>query len=212
MAKKGLFKTIVGVGALAVAGKVAYDKYKNVKESYAKEESDSIDNDIKKYNALCEKKMVEVEDEEFTGCEVKSVMSSVVLDLGLATFEKDVYINFTSTLGVLTIILPEGVNVACDIEKTAGGVRNLVENVDEDGISTVYVIGKATCSNVEIIPVNFYVDDEDVEDFDDEAEDIEDAVDFVDENDVEDFIDEDDAEALADNESDESLVEPEELA
>lgn len=171
MAKKGLFKTIVGVGALAVAGKVAYDKYKNVKESYAKEESDSIGNDIKKYNALCEKKMVEVEDEEFTGCEVKSVMSSVVLDLGLATFEKDVYINFTSTLSALTIILPEGVNVACDIEKTAGGVRNLVENVDEDGISTVYIIGRATCSNVEIIPVNFYVDDEDVEDIvDDESD------------------------------------------
>ena len=30
--------------------------------------------------------------------------------------------------------------------------------------TTVYVIGKATLSNVDIIPVNFYVDDDDVED------------------------------------------------
>ena len=47
-------------------------------------------------------------------------------------------------------------------------------NVDEEGIHTVYVIGKATLSSVDIIPVNFYVDEDDVEDilaeddFDDE--------------------------------------------
>ena len=57
-----------------------------------------------------------------------------------------------------------GVNVACDIEKRIAGVHNLVENVDEEGIHTVYVIGKATLSKVDIIPVNFYVDDDDVED------------------------------------------------
>ena len=34
----------------------------------------------------------------------------------------------------------------------------------EEGIHTVYVIGKATLSKVDIIPVNFYVDDDDVED------------------------------------------------
>ena len=54
--------------------------------------------------------------------------------------------------------------MACDIEKRIAGVHNLVENVDEEGIHTVYVIGKATLSKVDIIPVNFYVDDDDVED------------------------------------------------
>ena len=64
--------------------------------------------------------------------------------------------------------------MACDIEKRIAGVHNLVENVDEEGIHTVYVIGKATLSSVDIIPVNFYVDEDDVEDilaeddFDDE--------------------------------------------
>ena len=47
-----------------------------------------------------------------------------------------------------------------------------VEDIDEEGIHTVYIIGKAVCSNVEVIPVNFYVDEEDEED-----------PDFVDEDD-----------------------------
>ncbi len=177
MAKK-FAKTVAGLGALAVAGKVGYDKYKNVKEKFTQEEQDSIDAEIKKYNAICEKKVVEIEDEEFTGCEVKTVGAKAVIDLGLAVFEKDVYINFTSTASMLTIILPEGVNAADDIEKTFSGVKNLVDNVDEEGVHTVYIIGKATCSNVEIIPVNFYVDDDD--DFEDFTDD-----DFVVEDDAE---------------------------
>ena len=178
MAKRSWLKAVVGIGAVAVAGKVAYDKYKSVKEVYTQEELESVDDEVKKYNAVCQKKMVEVEDEEFTGCEIKTVLSNTVIDLGLATFEKDVYINFVSNMSSLSIILPEGVNVACDVDTTCSGLRNLVENVDEEGISTVYVIGKATCSSVEIIPVNFYVDDEDIEglDEDDFSED-----DFVDE-------------------------------
>ena len=149
MAKKksGIVKAAVGIGAVVVAGKVAYEKYKTTKSRYTKEEQDSADLEVRKYNAICEKKVVEVEDEEFVGCEIKSVASNTTLDLGLAVFEKDVYINF-----------------ACDIEKRIAGVHNLVENVDEEGIHTVYVIGKATLSKVDIIPVNFYVDDDDVED------------------------------------------------
>ncbi len=169
MAKRKLAKTIVCLGALGVASKVAYSKYKTAKETYAQEEADSVGDEVKKYNALFEKKVIEVEDEEFTGCEIKAVSSSIVVDLGLATFEKDVYINFTSTASSLTIILPEGVNVACDITRTASGMRNLVDNVEEEDIHTVYIIGKAVCSNIEVVPVNFYVDDED--DFEDISDD-----------------------------------------
>ena len=166
MAKKhGLAKIVLGVGAAAVAGKVAFDKFKQTKERFAKDE-------IRKYNAIGEKKVIEVEDEVFAGCELKAVASKAVLDLGLAVFEKDVYINFSSNASSVTIILPEGVNATCDISRKIAGVKNLVDNVDEEGIHTVYIIGKAVCSNVEVIPVNFYVDEEDEED-----------PDFVDEDD-----------------------------
>lgn len=181
MAKKhGFAKVVLGVGAAAVAGKVVLDKFKQTKERYAKEENDSLDDEIRKYNAIGEKKVIEVEDEVFSGCELKSVASKTVLDLGLAVFEKDVYINFTSTGSCVTIILPEGVNATCDITRKMSGVKNLVDNVDEEGIHTVYVIGKAVCSSVEIIPVNFYVDEEDEEDSDfvDEEDDFDDSVIF----------------------------------
>ena len=100
-------------------------------------------------------------------------------------FEKDVYINFSSNASSVTIILPEGVNATCDISRKIAGVKNLVDNVDEEGIHTVYIIGKAVCSNVEVIPVNFYVDEEDEEDSDFVDED-----DFLvsDENDFDDNV------------------------
>lgn len=171
MAKKGsLLKTVIGLGSLAVAGKVAYDKYRNTKEKYVKEEKESADDVVKKYNAIAESKVIEIQDEEFEGCEIKASASKVVLDLSLAVIEKDVYINFKSQASSVVIVVPEGVNVTCDIEKVASRVRNEVINVDEEGIQTVYVIGNASVSNVDIIPVDFYGEDEDFEDEDVEAE------------------------------------------
>lgn len=81
MAKKknGLLKFIVGVGAAAVAGKVAYDKVKAAKNKLTKEEQDSAELEVRKYNAVCEKRDVEIEDEEFMGCEVKAIASSLQL-------------------------------------------------------------------------------------------------------------------------------------
>ena len=172
MAKKknSLLKFAVGVGAAAVAGKVAYDKVKAAKNKLTKEEQDSAELEVRKYNAVCEKRDVEIEDEEFMGCEVKAIASKLTVDLSLAVFEKDVYINFESMISNVSIILPDGVNVTCDIDKKLAGVHNYVGNTDEEGIHTVYIIGKAVLSSVEVIPVNFYVDDEDVEeDFDDDA-------------------------------------------
>ena len=133
MAKKhGLAKVVLGVGAAAVAGKVAFDKFKQTKERFAKEENDSFDDEIRKYNAIGEKKVIEVEDEVFAGCELKAVASKAVLDLGLAVFEKDVYINFSSNASSVTIILPEGVNATCDISRKIAGVNFYVDEEDEE--------------------------------------------------------------------------------
>lgn len=181
MAKKnGLLKFIAVTGACVATAKLVYDKYKETKDKFVKEENDSIDAEIRKYNAIAEKKIVEIEDEEFVGCELKSVCANTTLDLGLAVFEKDVYINFSSYASNVTIILPEGVNVVCDVDRVAAGVRNLVENVKEEGIHTVYIIGKAVATSLEVIPVNFYVDEEDEDEFEDFDED---AI-FADDKDV----------------------------
>lgn len=181
--KNGLLKVVVGVGAAAVAGKVAYDKVKAAKNKLTKEEQDSEELEVRKYNCVCEKRVVEVEDEEFMGCEVKAIASKLTVDLSLAVFEKDVYINFESISSNVSIVLPDGVNVTCDIEKRLANVRNYVENTDEDGIHTVYIIGKASLSSVEVVPVNFYVDEE--EDYEDVKEDFDDNAAFPESDDVE---------------------------
>lgn len=189
MAKKknGVLKLAVGIGAAAVAGKVAYDKFKAAKSKLTKEENDSAELEVRKYNAVCENRMVEIEDEEFMGCEVKAIASKMTLDLSLAVFEKDVYINFESICANVSIVLPDGVNVTCDIDKKLAKVGNYVENSDEDGIHTVYIIGKADLSKVEVVPVNFYVDDEDdYEDVEDDfEEDFDEKVAFPESDDVE---------------------------
>lgn len=189
MAKKknGVLKLAVGIGAAAVAGKVAYDKFKAAKSKLTKEENDSAELEVRKYNAVCENRMVEIEDEEFMGCEVKAIASKMTLDLSLAVFEKDVYINFESICANVYIVLPDGVNVTCDIDKKLAKVGNYVENSDEDGIHTVYIIGKADLSKVEVVPVNFYVDDEDdYEDVEDDfEEDFDEKAAFPESDDVE---------------------------
>lgn len=168
MAKKGSFvKTLLGVAAVAATGKVVYDKYRITKERYSREEDESGEDTVKKYNAICESKIVEIEDEAFEGCEMKAVTSKMTLDLSLAEFDKDVYINFKSTASSVVIVLPEGVNVICDIEKVGSSVHNLVENSDEDGLHTVYIIGEANVSAVDIVPASFYADDGDFEDEED---------------------------------------------
>lgn len=169
--KKSAAKFLVGVTAIAVAAKVVYDKYKVIKNKYEKEENESVDQEVKKYNAVAENKMVEIEDEVFSGCEIKAIASKLTLDLSLAEFQKDEYINFKSNASSVKIILPEGVNVTCDIENVASGIKNLVDNVEEDDINTVFIIGKATASQIEIIPADFYLDEDDDfedDDFDDE--------------------------------------------
>lgn len=185
MAKKRTFlKAAVGVTAAAVAGKAAYDKYKVVKEKFDQEEEESVCEEVKKYNAVAASKAVEVEDEVFNGCEVKAIASKVILDLSYAVIEKDVYINFKSDFSSVLIVLPDGVNAACDIEKVLSGINNEVENTEENA-NTVYIIGKATCSSIEVLPFSAFTDAE---------------------NDEDDFIDEDDIAEGRESDSQENVV------
>ncbi len=199
--KKSFLKTALGLATVAVAGKVVFDKYKNTKEKFEKEENESASEEIKKYNAVATTKTVEVEDEIFEGCEIKAIASKVIIDLSYATINKDVYINFKSNSSSVLIVLPDGVNATCDIEKVASKVSCEVENSDED-VNTVYIIGKATVSDVEILPFSAFTDvEEDEEDEEDDfAED--DTKDII-EDEVSENADEK-AEDITESESEES--------
>ena len=172
MAKKKVFGTVVGLAALAAAGKFGYDKYKKTKDDFEKEEADSSNDSIRKYNSIFDSKVVEVEDEDFQGCELQTIGSKFVLDLGLAKFDRDVYVSLNAKCSSVTIIVPENISAVADIKATAGFVHNYAqepENKEEE--VSVYVVGDAVASTVEIIPMNFYLDEElGDEDFEDELD------------------------------------------
>lgn len=174
MAKKGSFiKTVIGIGSVVVAGKVAYNKYKVTRDKFEKEENESAEDEVKKYNAIATSRTIEYDaNEVFTGCDIKAVGAKVVLDLSVASIEKDVYVNFKTDASSFVIVLPEYVNVVCDVEKVASLVRNEVIN-NMEGCPTVYVMGESKLSVIDVIPVDFY----------DEADESDDESDFVVESD-----------------------------
>ncbi|MCH3986651.1 MAG: hypothetical protein LKG56_03185 [Lachnospiraceae bacterium] len=164
--RHSVFKTVVGLAAAAGAAKVGYDQYKKTKEKFAKQEQESENELIRKYNTLFERRVVEADEETFQGCEINAVGSHFILDLGKSVFTKDVYISLSAKGSSVKIILPQNVGAQCDITRTASVVQNFAEDTAEEYDCRVFVIGDAIGSRIEVIPMSFYADD----DFDEEDE------------------------------------------
>ncbi len=148
-----------------VAIKYGTDKYRQKKKEYAKMEEESKNDLLRKYTAFFDRKLVEIEDGYFEGCELKSFSSKLVLDLSRAVFEKDAYISIDIKGTSLTVILPAGQSVKTNINNIFTRVTDHVQRVKSD--NTVYIIGKAWGSNIEIAPESVYMDDDVKEELDD---------------------------------------------
>lgn len=159
---KGLLKLVIGAAAVGVAVKVGRDKYKSKKKQYEDEELESSRDLIKKYTAFFDRKLVEVPEGPFEGCELKAFSSKLTLDLSRANIEKDVYISFSAKGSSLSIITAKGVSVVCDITDNLSRIRNHSEK-KEAGKPTIYLIGNAVGSTIEIVPENVYLDDDEAE-------------------------------------------------
>ena len=159
----------IKIGAIAVlagvAIKVGKDKYRQKKREYARIEEDSKHDLIRKYTSFFDRKLVEIEDGPFEGCELKSFSSKLVLDLSRAVIDKDVYVTIDVKGTSLTIILPEGQGVRTDINSVLAKVTNHLEGKKAD--HTVYIIGKAWGSNIEIAPEYIYMDNDVREEYED---------------------------------------------
>lgn len=160
---------VIKFGAVAVlagvAIKVGTDKYREKKKEYAKIEEDSKHDLIRKYTSFFDRKLVEIEDGPFEGCELKTFSSKMVLDLSRAVIEKDVYVSIDVKGTSLTIILPEGCRVKTDINNIFTKLTNHLEGKKSD--STVFVVGKAWGSNIEISPEYVYMDNDAREEYED---------------------------------------------
>lgn len=164
MSKK-IFKLIALTAIAGLSIKLVSDKYKKLKREYAQEEEESLADPIKKYTAFFERRLVEVPKGEFRGCELKSFHSKLVLDLSRTTISKDVYISFTAKFSNISIIVPSNVNAKLDINKILGDLMNYADNLGDEA-PIVHVLGNSMASNIEILPENVYIDDEEEEDID----------------------------------------------
>ena len=141
-----------------VAIKYGTDKYRQKKKEYARMEEDSKNDLLRKYTAFFDRKLVEIEDGPFEGCEIKSFSSKLVLDLSRAVLEKDVYISINVKGTSLTVILPAGQSVKTDINNIFTKVSNHAQRGKSDNV--IYIIGRAWGSNIEIAPESVYMDDD----------------------------------------------------
>lgn len=164
--RHSVFKTVVGLAAAAGAAKVGYDQYKKTKEKFARQEQESENELIRKYNTIFERRVVEADEETFQGCEINAVGSHFILDLGKSIFTKDVYISLSAKASSVKIILPQNVGAQCDVTRTASVVQNFAEDTAQEYDCRIFVIGDALASRIEVIPMSFYADD----DFDEEDE------------------------------------------
>ena len=160
---KRILKIAIGAAALGIAAKLGYDKYKEKKREYRQEEEETRDDMIRKYTAFFDRKLVEIEEGAFEGCELKAFGSKLILDMSRAKLEKDIYVSFDVKGSNLTIILPAGVNTNVDISKNMSKISNYSEKRAKNS-HTVYIIGNAIGSSIEIAPDNVYLDsDEEAE-------------------------------------------------
>ncbi len=166
---KRILKIAIGAAALGIAVKLGYDKYKEKKKEYRKEEEDTKDDIIRKYTAFFDRKLVEVEEGPFEGCELKAFSSKLILDMSRAKLEKDIYVSFDAKGSNLSIILPPGVNTNVDIARNLSRINNYSEKRAKN-LHTVYIIGNAIGSSVEIVPENVYLDNDEEEENEDFAD------------------------------------------
>ncbi|MBS4900417.1 MAG: hypothetical protein KHZ87_06635 [Clostridiales bacterium] len=164
MSKK-LFKVIALAAVAGLSVKLISDKYKKLKREYAQEEEGSLSDPIKKYTAFFERRLVEVPEGEFRGCELKALHSKLVIDLSRTSIEKEVYISFTAKMSNISIIVPSKVRAELDVNKTFGDLMNYADNAGDDA-PVIHVIGNSIASNIEILPENIYIDDEEEEEMD----------------------------------------------
>ena len=124
MSKK-LFKVIALAAVAGLSVKLISDKYKKLKREYAQEEEGSLSDPIKKYTAFFERRLVEVPEGEFRGCELKALHSKLVIDLSRTSIEKEVYISFTAKMSNISIIVPSKVRTELDVNKTFGDLMKI---------------------------------------------------------------------------------------
>ncbi|BCJ96462.1 hypothetical protein acsn021_40310 [Anaerocolumna cellulosilytica] len=97
------------------------------------------------YNAVLNGRVVQIMEEEFTGCTVTAIMGNLQLDLRNAIIREDVVVDVTCLLGGLDIFVPANAKVSVSCTPILGGVENRVSLSGRGMRDTVTIYIRGTC-------------------------------------------------------------------
>lgn len=126
--------------------------FKNAFTKETKKAMKSIKNSgpMRSCTAVLSRKTDDSTDETFCGADYTAVLGTVESDITKAYYERDVIIKTKNVLGNISISVPAGVNVKVTSHSLFGGVKNPVQNSENNQI-TIYIEAICLLGNVEII-------------------------------------------------------------
>ena len=102
----------------------------------------------KRVRAFFSSKEHELSEEWFDGAELVAVLGEVDYDLTKATIEKDCSIYAVAILGMVSITVPDSINVKVESNSIFGDFSN--RTTDREDVPTLCVSGKCLFGKVEI--------------------------------------------------------------
>ena len=114
-----------------------------------KANSANPDRDFKEYFNFLGLKNTALSDSDVAGVISKNICASTELDLSDAQFRKDAFISLEAHCSIISIIIPDGVNVKVDGLITASSVHNEAEAIDPS-LPTLYIASRLALSSVRI--------------------------------------------------------------
>lgn len=152
---KSTVKKVIKVIAImaAINGVIQLIAKTKQKKDAANEEKNGNSN-IKVYDVFMNGKSIKIENEEFEGIVVKSVMGGVDIDLRNAIIKKNVYITVKNIMSGVSIRVPQGVNVKLESRDFLSGSDNLVPEYEGEDVPIIFVETKSYLSGLSIRPAS----------------------------------------------------------
>ncbi|MBE5959796.1 MAG: hypothetical protein E7256_00175 [Lachnospiraceae bacterium] len=148
---KKVFKVIAIMAA--VNGVIQLIAKAKQKKDAVNEEKNGNSN-IKVYDVFMNGKSIKIENEEFEGIVVKSIMGGVDIDLRNAIIKKNVYITVKNIISGVSIRVPQGVNVKLESRDFLSGSDNLVPEYEGEDVPVIFVETKSYLSGLSIRPAS----------------------------------------------------------
>lgn len=144
--KRRLVKYLAAYAAIRTGVKTAgklIDKYNEGPEIMG-------DSDVLNYSIAFNGRDVKLDNEPFNGATINTICGGLKLDLSNAVIEDDVNIFCKSTLGGVSIVVPENVKVDISSNSKLSAVTNNVPGNNDDTVPTIHIHTENLLSGIDV--------------------------------------------------------------